>query len=145
MYLPFSLCSVAHKWCPALCSPMDFGPPGSSVHKIFQARMPEWVATSYSRGSSWPKDQTHISHIDRWKFFPTVLPGKPVWLLDKLEYMWCFYHLQCGGNSSADPTELRWKLYVNIHKENDLINVKHLEQSLHKSCVSVSFDSYCSY
>ena len=56
-------------------------------------------------------------------FFTTVLPGKPVWLLDKLEYMWCFYHLQSGGNSSANPTELGWKLYANIHKENDLINL----------------------
>ena len=35
--------------------------PSSSVHGIFQARIPEWVAIPFSRGSSWPRDQTHIS------------------------------------------------------------------------------------
>ena len=43
--------------------------PGSSVHGIFQARVLEWVAISYSRGSSWLRDQTHISCnscIGRW-------------------------------------------------------------------------------
>ena len=41
-----------------LCSPMDCSPPGSSVHGVFQARIPEWVAISSSRGSSQPRDQT---------------------------------------------------------------------------------------
>ena len=36
--------------CPILCDPMDCSPPGSSVHKILQARVLEWVAISYSRG-----------------------------------------------------------------------------------------------
>ena len=35
-------------------------PPGSSVHGIFQARILVWVATSYTRGSSWPRDWTYI-------------------------------------------------------------------------------------
>ena len=35
-----------------LCSPMDYSLPGSSVHGILQARILEWVAVSYSRGSS---------------------------------------------------------------------------------------------
>ena len=38
-------------------------PPGSSVHGIFQARILGWVAISYSRGSAWPRNQTHISCI----------------------------------------------------------------------------------
>ena len=37
-----------------LCDPMDCSPPGSSVHGILQARILEWVATLFSRGSSWP-------------------------------------------------------------------------------------------
>ena len=49
--------------CLTLCSPMDCSPPGSSVHGIFQARILEWVAISYSRGSSWPRDQTHVSYV----------------------------------------------------------------------------------
>ena len=40
--------------------PMDCSPSGSSVHGISQARMLEWVAISFSRGSSWPRDWTHI-------------------------------------------------------------------------------------
>ena len=49
--------------CPILCDPMDCSPPGSSVHRIFQARILEWVSISFSRGSSWPGDQTWVSHI----------------------------------------------------------------------------------
>ena len=45
--------------------PMDCSPPGSSVHGISQARMLEWVAISFSRRSSQPRDQTHISCVGR--------------------------------------------------------------------------------
>ena len=48
---------------PTLCDPIDHSPPGSSVHRILQARMLEWVAMSSSRGSSWPRDQTQVSCI----------------------------------------------------------------------------------
>jgi len=46
--------------CPSLCNPMDCSSPGSSVHGIL---IPEWVAMPSSRGSSQPKDRTHISYI----------------------------------------------------------------------------------
>ena len=46
--------------CPTLCDPMDCKLPGSSVHGILQARLLEWVATSFYRGSSWPRDQTWV-------------------------------------------------------------------------------------
>ena len=49
--------------CPTLCNPMDCSPPGSSVHRIFQARVLEWVAISFSRGSSQPRGQTQVFHI----------------------------------------------------------------------------------
>ena len=42
--------------CPTLCDPMDCSLPGSSVHGIFQARILEWVAISFSRRSSRPRD-----------------------------------------------------------------------------------------
>ena len=48
--------------CPTLCDPMDCSPPGSSVHGIFQARVLEYGAISFSRGSSQPRDQTRVSH-----------------------------------------------------------------------------------
>ena len=47
--------------CLTLCNPMDCSLPGSFVHRILQARMLEWVAVSFSRGSSWLRDQTRIS------------------------------------------------------------------------------------
>ena len=48
-----------------LHNPMDYSLPGSSVHGIFQARILEWVAVSYSRGSPQPRDQTCISCVGR--------------------------------------------------------------------------------
>ena len=58
----FSRNSVCAQSCPTLWDPMDCSLPGSSVHGIFQARLLDWVATSYSRGS-WPRDQTWVSCI----------------------------------------------------------------------------------
>ena len=42
--------------CPSLCDPMDYSQTGSSVHGILQARILEWVAIPFSRGSSQPRD-----------------------------------------------------------------------------------------
>ena len=44
--------------CPTLCDPMDCSPPGSSVHGILQARILEWVAVPFSRGSFQPRNRT---------------------------------------------------------------------------------------
>ena len=46
-----------------VCNSMDWSPPGSSVHGILQARILEWVAVPFSRGSFHPRDQTQVSHI----------------------------------------------------------------------------------
>ena len=54
--------------CLTLCNPMDCSPPASLVHEILQARILEWVAISFSRGSSQPRDQTQVSHIAGWFF-----------------------------------------------------------------------------
>ena len=48
---------------PTLCDPVDYTPPDSSVHGIFQARILEWVAIPFSKGSSWPRDQTRSPFI----------------------------------------------------------------------------------
>ena len=50
------------QWCPTLRS-MNCSPSGSSVHEILQARILEWVSTPFSRGSSQPRDPTHVSYI----------------------------------------------------------------------------------
>ena len=64
--------------CPTLCNPMDYSSPGSSVHGILQARLLEWVAMPSSRGSSWSRDQTHVScgYCIAGGFFTAEPPGK---------------------------------------------------------------------
>ena len=52
-------CSVVSN----ICNPVDYSPPGFSVHGILQARVLEWVAISFSRGSSQPRDPTQVSHM----------------------------------------------------------------------------------
>ena len=49
--------------CPTLFDPMDSSQPGSSIHGIFQAKILECVAISFSRGSSWPRDRIWVSCI----------------------------------------------------------------------------------
>ena len=49
--------------CVQLCNPMNHGLPGTSVHGILQARILEWVAISFFRISSWPRDQTLVSYV----------------------------------------------------------------------------------
>ena len=61
------LCALSCVWL--FCDPMDCSPPGFSVTGIFQARILEWFAISYSRGSSQPRDRTWISLVScigRW-------------------------------------------------------------------------------
>ena len=65
---PCQICAKLLQWCPILCGPMDCSPPGSSVHGLLQARTLEWVAISFSRGSSWPRDWTQVSHIAGRRF-----------------------------------------------------------------------------
>ena len=55
--------------CLTLSNPMDYSLPGFSVHWILQARILEWVANPFSRGSSWPRDWTLISCFG-CRFFP---------------------------------------------------------------------------
>ena len=57
----FSMAKVKEKFaqlCPTLCNPMDY-----TAHEILQARILEWVAFPFSRGSSQPRDQTQVSCI----------------------------------------------------------------------------------
>ena len=73
--------------CPTFCDPMGYSLPGSSLHGILQARVLEWVAISFSRGSSQPRDRTQVSSI----------PGR------------CFHGLQlsrllCPWNSPSKNT-----------------------------------------
>ena len=56
------------QWCPTLRTPMDCSPSGSSVHGILQARILQWVALLFSRGSSKPRNWTWVFCIAGWFF-----------------------------------------------------------------------------
>ena len=64
-----SLLLLVAQSCLTLCDPVDCSPPGSSVHGILQARTLEWVAISFSRGSSQPRDRTCVSCTGRWVLY----------------------------------------------------------------------------
>ena len=56
-------CYLLAQLCLTLCHPIEHSSPGSFVHVILQAIILEWVAVSSSRGSSWPRDWTHVSCV----------------------------------------------------------------------------------
>ena len=80
LFLPVSshyyCCCLVAKSCPSLCDPMDCSPQGCSVHGISQASILEWVAFSFSRGSSLPRDQTQVNCLVGG-FFSTEPSWKP--------------------------------------------------------------------
>ena len=81
------LCSVIQS-CLIFCDPMDCSPPSSSVHEILLARILEWLAISSSKGSSQPRDWTHIScvsYIGRQILYPWA-----TWEVTKLQFF-CFW------------------------------------------------------
>ena len=66
----------------ALCDPMGCSLPGSSVHGIFQARILERVAISYSQRSSQPRVGRHLLCLLHWQADPLTLPPRtPLWTL----------------------------------------------------------------
>ena len=67
-----------------LCDPVDCSPPGSSTHGISQARVLEWVAISFSEGSSRTRDQTQVSHIAGRHF--------TVWATREARWKWQLDH-----------------------------------------------------
>ena len=91
------------------CSPSS--PPGSSVLGILQARIREWVAVPFSRGSFRPRDSTRVSCI-AGRFFATEPPGKPKsllrntypWKLSVMSHSLLPHGLYCPWNSPGQNT-----------------------------------------
>ena len=82
----FSSVAVCAQSRPTLCDHMDRSPPGSSVHGIFQARILQWVAMSYSKVSSQPRDQSCISYVSciGRQILYHVSSGKPTGIVSSL-------------------------------------------------------------
>ena len=95
------VCTQAQS-CPTLWDPVDCSPPGSPVHGISQARILEWVAISFSRGSSWPRDWTCVSCLScsgrqilhHWDTWEAHCQGSP-YSFFKCEQVirWVFFNL----------------------------------------------------
>ena len=69
-------CYLVAQLCLTLCDPVDCSPPGSSVHGVSQARILEWFAIYFCRGTSRPRDWTRVSCLASRHFTPEP-PGKP--------------------------------------------------------------------
>ena len=115
----YRLYSIA-QLCPTLCSPMDCGLPGSSVHEIFQARILEWDAILYARASSQPRDWTHISCVFALAggFFTTSATCKAphIFRWDSLTFIlyisllkWWDIRLPCDIAILLRHTQEKWK------------------------------------
>ena len=76
---------VAHL-CPTFCDPMECNPPGSSVQVILQARILEWVAILFSRGSCQTRDWTQVACVCVKKSLSPVLLFPTPWTILSLEY-----------------------------------------------------------
>ena len=84
-----AVCWLVSKLCLTLCGPLDFSPPVSSVHGISQTRILEWITISFSRGSSWPRDQT-CGHSIVGRFFTPEPPGETTSVeILAPSFIWC--------------------------------------------------------
>jgi len=70
------------------CNPLDSSTPCSSVHGISQTKILKWVAISFSRWSSWPRDQIRISCIGRWILYCWANREAHIYILI---YIWIYY------------------------------------------------------
>ena len=89
---------------------MNYSPPGSSVHRISQARILEWVAISFSRGSSWPRNQTHVS-FTAGRFFTTEPPHKPligILICPQISHLYYVFLQFFSYSSKKHPLPTSW-------------------------------------
>ena len=96
------------------CNPMDCSPPGFSVHGSFQTRILEWVAMSSSRGSSQPRDWTHVScsSCTVGRFFTAEPLGKPS-RRGKVPQNPVATNLGCQGKAMYEDQSQEWS-YENL-------------------------------
>ena len=103
-HLLLSSCLLT-KLCSTLLEPMDCSPPGPSAHGISQARILEWVTISFFRGSSQPRDWTHVSCIFRQILYLSATREADYWvnILHILYVSWGYkIRKQCQGNCAFE-------------------------------------------
>ena len=136
------------KWLqsrPTLCDPMDCSPPGSSVHGILQARILKWVAMPSSRGSSQPRDQTHVSCHLLWPAgsLPLAPPGKPI-LPTTLSKAWLHLqrsYFQIRSHSQVLRVRTSTPLLRDTNSQQPFEN-KYMDQSLKAKEIKVKINKW---
>ena len=112
------VCVCAHfvaKFCPSLYIPMDCSLPGSSVHAIFQARRPEWLTISFSRGSSWLRDWTCVSCIScigRQILYHSVTREASVGLITEFRNIFWISHSASNKSTRAKYSNHKFILWT---------------------------------
>ena len=96
---------------------MDCSPLGSSVHRISQARILEWIANCFFRGSSWPRDQTRVSCVFKiaGRFFTHWAVEEAQFIYVRMQYIFRHIHFMFPNLS-----ELKKKPWVYIHISNSI-------------------------
>ena len=100
------VCVLVAQSCPTLWDPMDYSLPGSPVHGILQARILDWVAMPFSRGSSWPRDQTWVSWTTG-RFFTVWATRKP-WTQEEKDSKPTAFGYPVSGRHCSLPEALSW-------------------------------------
>ena len=126
---------------------MDYSWPGSSVHEILQARILEWVAMPSSRGSSQPRDQTHVScgSCIAGGFFTPEPPGKPEALfiaVQKLNSRVCPRCLRNTGGALPLMSEQQWS-WVSQESNGDEAEVHVWEDIYHVFSTIAIYELMC--
>ena len=116
--------------CPTLCDPMYCSPPSFSVHGDSPDKNLEWVATSSSRGSSWPKDWTHMSCVSctAGRFFTT----STTWEVQEDVYVYYLIRPGC-----CDKNIIEWVIQASKVTSHSSEGWKVQGQSICKFCVYI--------
>ena len=120
-----NLCAKLHQLCLIVFYCMDSSPPGSSVHRILQASILEWVAISSSRESFQPRDRTRVLYIS----YPCLLycqvgslPLALFWTSMKLRLLWS---VEIGGLESQDlprARKVQFLCKLHLYPESDIMD-----------------------
>ena len=137
------VCVLVTQSCPVLCDPVDCSLLGSSDHGILQARILEWIAISFSRGSPQPRDQIHTSCIEG-SFFTIWATRKAL----RMRYLQKIISRLCSLTSSNPYKDIHFYQFItpnltvkNQELETSIIMVRniitlediHLESLINRS------------
>ena len=103
--------------CLTLGNPVNYSPPDSSVNAILQAKMLEWIVIPFSRGSSWPRDQTQVSCISG-RFFTIWDTREAQKEGDRSPWLMVLAHSSLTYNPGTELSLRLW--YVSYHSHIQL-------------------------